>query len=103
MLFGVGGTVGAGVFSLLGIVAKYSGASIFLSFLISGLIAMISALVYAELGGRMPSAGSGYTYIYSILGELPAWITAWNMNLLYGISASALARSWSSYFMGLLS
>lgn len=77
------------------------GPSLFISFIISGLIAMTTALVYAELSARMPFSGSGYAYIYSTFGELPAWIIGWNMNLRYGVSAGALSRGWTSYFVGL--
>jgi len=72
-----------------------------ISFLISGMIAATTALVYAEFSSRMPFSGSGYQYIYCTFGELPAWIVGWNMNLRYGISAGALIRGWTSYFVGL--
>jgi APA family basic amino acid/polyamine antiporter len=63
---------------------------------------MLTALVYCELSSRMPySAGSSYAYIYSTIGELPAWIIGWNMNLRYGATAAALSRGWTSYFVGL--
>ena len=61
----------------------------------------MTALVYAEFSARMPFSGSGYQYIYCTFGELPAWIVGWNMNLRYGISAGALIRGWTSYFVGL--
>lgn len=78
------------------------GPSLFLSFIISGVIAMLTALVYCELSSRMPySSGSSYAYIYSTIGELPAWIIGWNMNLRYGASAAALSIGWTSYFVGL--
>ena len=72
-----------------------------ISFLISGLIAATTALVYAEFSAQMPFSGSGYQYIYCTFGELPAWIVGWNMNLRYGISAGALIRGWTDYFVGL--
>jgi amino acid transporter len=63
----------------------------------------MTALVYAEFSARMPFSGSGYQYIYCTFGELPAWIVGWNMNLRYGISAGALIRGWTQYFVGLCS
>ena len=51
----------------------------------------------------MPSSGSSYSYVYSTFGELPGWIIGWNLNLRYGITAGALSRAWTSYFLGLLS
>ena len=49
---------------------------------------------YAELSCRIPSAGSSYAYVYVALGEFPAVIAAWCLSLEYGISGSAVARSW---------
>ena len=120
-MFGIGNTIGAGVFALTGLGAQYAGnifshklllpnltiylclgPSLFLSFLICGVISMFTALVYSELSARMPSSGSSYSYVYCTFGELPAWVIGWNMNLRYGISAGALSRAWSSYFVGLM-
>jgi APA family basic amino acid/polyamine antiporter len=66
------------------------------------MIAMTTALVYAELSARMPFSGSSYAYIYATFGELPAWVIGWNMNLRYGATAGGLSRGWSSYFIGLM-
>lgn len=100
-MFGIGNTIGAGVFALTGVAAQYAGPSLWLSFLISGLISAATALVYAEFSARMPFSGSGYKYIYCTFGELPAWIVGWNLNLRYGISAGALIRGWTHYVVGL--
>jgi amino acid transporter len=92
---GVGGTVGSGVFVLTGIIAhSYAGPGCVISWLIAGICCMLSALSYAELSSRMTSAGSSYAYVYYSLGELPAVIAAWCLSLEYGISGSAVARSW---------
>ena len=44
--------------------AEYAGPSIILSFIISGIVALLSALSLAEMASMMPSAGSAYTYTY---------------------------------------
>ena len=101
-MFGIGNTIGAGIFALTGIAAQYAGPSLFVSFLASGAIAMTTAMMYAELSSRIPINGSAFSYTYVTFGELPAWIVGWNMNLRYGMSASGLARGMASYFNGLL-
>ena len=101
-MFGIGNTIGAGIFALTGIAAQYAGPSLFVSFIIAGGIAMTTAMMYAELSSRIPINGSAFAYTYVTFGELPAWIVGWNMNLRYGMSASGLARGMSSYFNGLL-
>jgi basic amino acid/polyamine antiporter, APA family len=70
---GVGGTVGSGVFVLTGLIAnQYAGPGVVFSWLIAGMGCVCSALSYAELSNRIPSAGSAYAYAYLALGELPA-------------------------------
>lgn len=92
---GIGGTVGSGVFVLTGIIAReYAGPGVVLSWLIAGIGCSFSAMSYAELSTRIPSAGSSYAYVYCALGEFPAVIAAWCLSLEYGISGSAVARSW---------
>jgi len=99
VLFGLGSGIGGGVFSLTGVAANYAGNALALSYLFSGLVALLTALVYAELVSRMPYTGSGYVYLYATFGELPAWLVGWNMNLRYGISSGALSRALSAYLM----
>ena len=101
-MFGIGNTIGAGIFALTGIAAQYAGPSLFISFILSGSIAMTTAMMYAELSSRIPINGSAFSYTYVTFGELPAWIVGWNLNLRYGMSASGLARGMASYLNGLL-
>lgn len=99
ILLGFGNTIGAGVFALTGLASKCAGQAIFLSYIISGMIALLTALVFAEFSSLIPKAGSSYIYTYSTFGELPAWIVGWNQNLRYGGSAACLSRGFSNYFM----
>ena len=95
MLFGVGGTIGSGIFVLNGLIAnQYAGPATFISWTVSGIAAMLSGCCYAELSGRIPSAGSSYAYAFVALGELPAFITAGMLTLEFLLSGSAVARSW---------
>lgn len=69
-LSGVGSTIGAGVYILVGTVAReHSGPALAFSFLIAGIAAALSAFCYAELASRCPSAGSAYHYSYICVGE----------------------------------
>jgi amino acid transporter len=80
---GVGATIGAGVYILIGTVAReQAGPALVLSLFIAGIAAALSALCYAELACRCPSAGSAYHYTYICIGE--GWVTFclfWNKNL----------------------
>ncbi|KAL5079290.1 hypothetical protein RYX36_007711 [Vicia faba] len=93
MAIGVGATIGAGVYVLVGTVAReHAGPALPLSFLVAGLAAALSALCYAELACRFPSAGSAYHYAYICLGEGVAWLIGWSLLLEYGIGGAAVAR-----------
>eukprot|EP00240_Pyramimonas_obovata_P000753 CAMPEP_0118930936 /NCGR_PEP_ID=MMETSP1169-20130426/7453_1 /TAXON_ID=36882 /ORGANISM="Pyramimonas obovata, Strain CCMP722" /LENGTH=551 /DNA_ID=CAMNT_0006873369 /DNA_START=429 /DNA_END=2080 /DNA_ORIENTATION=- len=97
---GVGGTLGSGVFVLTGVIAaQQAGAAVALCWFLSAVACTISALSYMEMSVRIPSGGSCYAYSYAALGELPAVIAAAFLTLEYGISCSAVARSWGDKFV----
>ncbi|XP_021756006.1 cationic amino acid transporter 4, vacuolar-like [Chenopodium quinoa] len=90
---GVGTTIGAGVYILIGTVAReQTGPALPIAFLIAGVAAALSAICYTELSCRCPSAGSAYHYSYICIGEGVAWIIGWGLTLEYAIGASVVAR-----------
>lgn len=100
---GVGGIIGAGVFSLAGTVANgKAGPAVLISFLIAGLASACAALSYAEFAGLIPKAGSAYTYGYAVLGEIGGWFIGWDLLLEYTAIVSVVAIGISGYFSFLL-
>jgi APA family basic amino acid/polyamine antiporter len=95
--YGVGCTVGAGIYSLVGEGAKTAGPAVLLSFLLGAVSCVLTGFAYSELAALIPLSGSAYTYTMVTMGELPAWLVGWNLTLEYAISAAAIARSWASY------
>jgi len=103
ILLSVGAIIGGGVFVLTGTAAfNHAGPAITLSFALSGLICICAGLCYAEFASIVPVSGSAYTYAYTTLGELPAWLIGCSSIFAYFLSASSVANGWSSYFVGLL-
>ncbi|HXG53637.1 MAG TPA: amino acid permease [candidate division Zixibacteria bacterium] len=100
---GVGAIIGAGIFVVIGLVARdKAGAATMLSFVIAGAACAFAALCYAEFASMVPVAGSAYTYAYATLGELLAWIIGWDLLLEYGVGAASVAHGWSHYFADFL-
>ncbi|GGB72008.1 amino acid permease [Knoellia flava TL1] len=98
MGFGIGIVIGTGIFTLTGTGAKnYAGPGIVLSFVIAGVVSLLAALCYAELAAAVPTAGSSYTYAYTTIGEIFAWIIAWDLVLEFALGAAVVARGWSGY------
>ena len=100
---GVGAIIGAGIFIIIGLVAKdKAGAATMLSFVLAGFACTFAALCYAEFASMVPVAGSAYTYAYASLGEIFAWIIGWDLLLEYGVGAASVAHGWSHYFADFL-
>jgi APA family basic amino acid/polyamine antiporter len=102
MGFGIGIVIGTGIFTLTGVEAKnHAGPAIVLSFAIAGIVSMLAALCYAELAAAVPTAGSSYTYAYTTIGEIFAWIIAWDLILEFALGAAVVSRGWSGYLQDL--
>src|SRR5258706_7955539 len=107
-LLGVGAIVGAGIFSTVGTAAAGgsehigAGPALVFSFVLVAVASAFAALCYSEFAAMIPVSGSAYTYAYSTLGELIAWILGWDLILEYAVGNVTVAISWSDYFQSLL-
>src|SRR5262245_26518564 len=100
---GVGAVIGAGIFVATGAAAKsVAGPALMVSYGVAGLTCIFAALCYAEFASMAPVAGSAYTYAYTTLGELFAWIIGWDLVLEYAVGAATVANGWSGYFQSVL-
>jgi APA family basic amino acid/polyamine antiporter len=100
---GIGAIIGAGLFvRTAAAIAERSGPSVTLAFLVAGLGCAFAGLCYAEFAAMIPIAGSAYTYSYTTMGELVAWIIGWDLVLEYAVGAATVAIAWSEYLNKLL-
>jgi len=96
---GIGAIIGAGLFvRTADAIAQRSGPSVTLAFILAGVGCAFAGLCYAEFASMIPIAGSAYTYSYTTMGELVAWIIGWDLVLEYAVGAATVAISWSQYF-----
>ena len=95
---GIGGMVGAGIFSILGVVAQAAGNAMWLAFAIGGVVALLSTYSYAKLGATFPSAGGAVHFLVKGFGD---GIFAGGLNLFmwagYIISLALYATAFGSY------
>ncbi|MFL6464391.1 MAG: amino acid permease [Bryobacteraceae bacterium] len=75
-----------------------AGPGLTLSFILVAITCGFAALCYAELASMIPIAGSAYTYAYTTLGEVFAWIIGWDLILEYAVSNMSVAVGFSAYF-----
>src|SRR5215204_1666050 len=100
---GVGGMIGAGIFSILGVVAAVSGTALPLSFIIGGVVALLAAYSYVKLGVRYPSAGGSVQFLVQGLG---GGVLTGGLNIFqyiaYVISIALYASGFAGYAMTFL-
>jgi basic amino acid/polyamine antiporter, APA family len=100
--FGVGATVGTGIFFVLNTEVPVAGPAVIFSFILAAIVAGLTALCYAELASSIPVSGSSYSYAYASIGEGMAMVVAACLLLEYGVSGAAVAVGWSQYVNQLL-
>src|SRR5262245_21538123 len=95
---GIGGMVGAGIFSILGVVAQAAGNAMWLAFAVGGIVALLSTYSYAKLGAVFPSAGGAVHFLVKSYGD---GVLAGGLNLFmwagYIISLALYATAFGSY------
>src|ERR1700741_4435839 len=101
-MFGVGSTVGTGIFFVMSQAVPEAGPAVIVSFIIAGIAAGLAAICYAELASAVPVSGSSYSYAYTTMGEAVAMGVAACLLLEYGVATGAVAVGWSGYVNKLL-
>ena len=98
--YGVGIILGAGIYSVIGVAAGRAGGALWVSFLISAVIAGLTGLSYAELATMYPRAGAEFTFLQRAFPKVPqiALVTG----LLVAISGAATTSTVALAFSGYL-
>lgn len=100
---GVGSMVGAGIFSLMGQAALAAGSEVSLSFIIGGIVALLSGFTYARLGVRYPSSGGIIDYFNTAFG---VGTVSGGLSLIYMatliMTVAMVSQAFGAYADGLL-
>lgn len=101
----VGGIIGGGIFRTPATVAERvaSPRAVLTAWVIGGVVALIGAFVWGELGQRRPRAGGGYVYLRETFGPFPAFLYGWTLVLVIATGAiAAVAVTFADYTLALL-
>ncbi|CAH8441878.1 unnamed protein product [Schistosoma rodhaini] len=97
IFYGLACMLDGGIYVSTGsVISTQTGPSAFLAYIIATFVAILNSLIYSELACHVPKDVSCHGHAYSILGELPAFVTAWSTFVDYILSVSLVARSWSN-------
>ena len=100
----VGGIIGGGIFRTPATVAERlrSPGLVLLAWVIGGIVALIGAFCWGELGQRRPRAGGGYVYLRETFGPLSAFLYGWTLVLVIATGAiAAVAVTFADYSLAL--
>jgi APA family basic amino acid/polyamine antiporter len=100
---GIGAIIGAGLFvRTAAAAADNAGSGVTMSFVVAAVGCAFAGLCYAEFAAMIPIAGSAYTYAYTTMGEVVAWIIGWSLIMEYALGAATVSIAWSEYLNNLL-
>ncbi|MFB3888531.1 MAG: APC family permease [Candidatus Bathyarchaeia archaeon] len=73
----VGAIIGGGIFVVTGIVAGLAGSALVVSMVLAAVIALFTALSFAELSAWKPVEGSVYVYARELVSPFAGFLTGW--------------------------
>jgi amino acid transporter/nucleotide-binding universal stress UspA family protein len=101
-MIGVGAMIGAGIFVLTGIAAGVAGPALLVAFALNGIIALLTAMAYAELGSAFHDAGGGYLWVKSSLPDPSGFLSGWMSWFAHAVACSLYALGFGAYFAQVL-
>jgi len=98
---GIGGTIGGGIFVLVGAAAGRAGPGALLAFVLAFGVSLLIALPYAELACRYPLAGGGYAFTRTLLGPHWGFVMGWGYWGAYIFVSGYVTLGFGGYFHAL--
>jgi basic amino acid/polyamine antiporter, APA family len=98
LLYGLGATIGAGIYVLIGDIAGIAGYYAPVSFLVASLMAGFTAASYAELSARLPFAAGSAIYVWEGTGSKHLSLLVGLLVIIAGlVSSAALLNGFVAY------
>ena len=102
VLLAMGTVIGSGIYLVPGLVLRQTGAQTgpaMIVWIAAGILSLLGALTYAELGAMKPEAGGLYAFIRDAFGPLSAFLYGWtSFFVIASGSVATLAVAFSNYF-----
>jgi amino acid transporter len=94
---GVGAIVGGGILVLAGVAFAETGPSAIVAFAVNGLIALVTALAFAEISTSFPQSGGTYAFAIRFLGVRPAFAVGWVLWFAYIVAGLLYALGFAAF------
>ena len=93
----VGGMIGGGIFSTLGVVVGIAGSLAWLSFVAAGLIALAAGYSYVKLAAHYNRGGGAFTFLLAVNQRNFAGTLAWVLIVGYVLTNAVYAVTFGEY------
>ena len=102
-MMGLGMMIGAGVFIGIGISMGHAGpGGVVLTFALNGVIAIFTAMSFAELSSAIPRAGGAYNFARIAFGRGPSFLAGWMEWFASSVAGSLYAVVFATYTLSFL-
>ncbi len=101
-MVGVGAIVGGGIFVLGGVALAATGPSAIVAFALNGLIAVLTALSFAEMATAFPESGGAYVFAKKVLTVRAAFGVGWVLWFAYIVAGVLYALGFAEYAVAML-
>ena len=95
----VGAIIGGGIFVVTGIVAGLAGSAFVVSMVVAAVIALFTALSFAELTTWQPVEGSGYEYVRQLVSPFAGFLSGWMWMVANTFGGAAVSLGFAYYFV----
>lgn len=99
---GVGAIVGGGILALAGAAFATTGPSAIIAFGLNGLVALLTALSFAEMATAFPQSGGAYTFAKKVLSVQAAFGVGWILWFAYIVAAVLYALGFAEFSAAIL-